>query len=311
MADAPSIRPQVFKAYDVRGIYGEELDARRRRGVGRAFVRVLAGLADKPAAELRIGLGRDMRPSAPELAARYRDGMVAEGADCPRRRDGRHRDALLPRRLPRPRRRADVHRLPQPQGVHRGQAGGARRDRAVRRPGPPGHPPHDRGGPGRPTGRRLGRGGRHRRGVPAPRRCGFIDPAAVTPRGSWSTAATGWPRRWSGRCSSGWARSRKALLEARRQLPRPRAQPPARGEPPRHRREVPRPRAPSSGSPGTATPTAASSSTTAAASSTATSSPPCWPTRSCASSPGETILYDVRAVARRARHRERARRHRR
>ncbi len=31
-------------------------------------------------AELRVGLGRDMRLSAPELAARYREGMLAEGA---------------------------------------------------------------------------------------------------------------------------------------------------------------------------------------------------------------------------------------
>ena len=80
MADAPSIRPQVFKAYDIRGIYGEELDADAAEAIGRAFVRVLSALADKPAAELRLGLGHDMRPSAPELAARYRDGMVAEGA---------------------------------------------------------------------------------------------------------------------------------------------------------------------------------------------------------------------------------------
>ena len=41
---------------------------------------MLSGLAGKPASELRIGLGRDMRLTAPELAARYRDGMVAEGA---------------------------------------------------------------------------------------------------------------------------------------------------------------------------------------------------------------------------------------
>src|SRR6185436_9859204 len=37
-------------------------------------VRVLGG--ESP----RVGLGRDMRLTAPELAARYRDGMVAEGA---------------------------------------------------------------------------------------------------------------------------------------------------------------------------------------------------------------------------------------
>src|SRR5919204_402714 len=75
-----SIDPGIFKAYDVRGLYGEQIDGDVAEAVGRAFVRVLAGLAGKPASSLRVGLGRDMRLSAPELAARYRDGMVAEGA---------------------------------------------------------------------------------------------------------------------------------------------------------------------------------------------------------------------------------------
>ena len=47
MADAPTIRPQVFKAYDIRGIYGEELDADAAEAIGRAFVRVLSGLAEQ------------------------------------------------------------------------------------------------------------------------------------------------------------------------------------------------------------------------------------------------------------------------
>ena len=34
----------------------------------------------KDAADLRVGLGRDMRLQAPEMAGRYRDGMVSEGA---------------------------------------------------------------------------------------------------------------------------------------------------------------------------------------------------------------------------------------
>jgi phosphomannomutase len=74
------VASSIFKAYDVRGIYGEEIDGDTAEAIGRGFVRVLAGLAGKPAAELRVGLGRDMRLSAPELAARYREGMVAEGA---------------------------------------------------------------------------------------------------------------------------------------------------------------------------------------------------------------------------------------
>jgi phosphomannomutase len=75
-----SVPAEIFKAYDVRGLYGEEIDGDVAEAIGRAFALVLADLADKPAGELRIGLGRDMRLSAPELAARYSDGMVAEGA---------------------------------------------------------------------------------------------------------------------------------------------------------------------------------------------------------------------------------------
>src|SRR5687768_667378 len=48
--------------------------------VGRAFTRVLADLRAKPTGELRIGLGRDMRLQAPEMAGRLRDGIVDEGA---------------------------------------------------------------------------------------------------------------------------------------------------------------------------------------------------------------------------------------
>ena len=74
------IAPEIFKAYDIRGLHGDELDGAGAEQIGRAFVRVLADMAGKDAGELRIGLGRDMRLTAPELSARYRDGMVAEGA---------------------------------------------------------------------------------------------------------------------------------------------------------------------------------------------------------------------------------------
>ncbi|HEU0318296.1 MAG TPA: phosphomannomutase/phosphoglucomutase, partial [Solirubrobacteraceae bacterium] len=70
----------IFKAYDIRGLYDEELDGDTAELVGRAFVRVLADLRGKPAGELRVGLGRDMRLTAPEMAGRACDGMIAEGA---------------------------------------------------------------------------------------------------------------------------------------------------------------------------------------------------------------------------------------
>ena len=76
-----TVPPEIFKAYDVRGLYGEQIDGDAAEQIGRAFARVLGGLRGKPVADLRIGLGRDMRLTAPELAARYRDGMMSEGAN--------------------------------------------------------------------------------------------------------------------------------------------------------------------------------------------------------------------------------------
>jgi phosphomannomutase len=75
-----SVPAEIFKAYDIRGIHGEQLDPDAAEQIGRAFARVIGDLEGKPTTELRLGLGRDMRLSAPEMAARYRDGMVAEGA---------------------------------------------------------------------------------------------------------------------------------------------------------------------------------------------------------------------------------------
>ena len=74
-----TVPPGIFKAYDVRGLYGEEMDGETAYLVGRAFARVLAELRGKTTAELRVGLGRDMRLQAPEMSGRLRDGLVAEG----------------------------------------------------------------------------------------------------------------------------------------------------------------------------------------------------------------------------------------
>jgi phosphomannomutase len=71
---------EIFKAYDIRGIHGEQLGPDDAEQIGRAFARVIGELSGKPTSDLRLGLGRDMRLTAPEMAARYRDGMTAEGA---------------------------------------------------------------------------------------------------------------------------------------------------------------------------------------------------------------------------------------
>ena len=74
-----SVPEGIFKAYDVRGLYGDEMDGDTAFMLGRAFARVLAELRDKPVADLSVGLGRDMRLQAPEMAGRLREGLLAEG----------------------------------------------------------------------------------------------------------------------------------------------------------------------------------------------------------------------------------------
>ena len=77
----PVVDPSIFKAYDVRGLHPDQIDADVAYRIGRAFARVLGDLEGKAPADLTVGLGRDMRLSAPELADRYAAGICDEGAD--------------------------------------------------------------------------------------------------------------------------------------------------------------------------------------------------------------------------------------
>lgn len=63
----------IFKAYDVRGIVGDQLDGELARATGGAFVEVLGVDA--------VVIGYDMRPSSPALAAEFAAGATAAGAD--------------------------------------------------------------------------------------------------------------------------------------------------------------------------------------------------------------------------------------
>ncbi|MDQ4129870.1 MAG: phosphomannomutase/phosphoglucomutase [Actinomycetota bacterium] len=77
----PVADPEIFKAYDLRGHYPDQLDEDLAYRLGRAFARVLAEEEDKAPSELRVGLGHDMRPESPELSDRWADGLRDEGAD--------------------------------------------------------------------------------------------------------------------------------------------------------------------------------------------------------------------------------------
>jgi phosphomannomutase len=72
MAD-PGVLDRIFKAYDVRGVVPDELDADLVRRIGTAFVE-WSGLP-------RVLIGRDARLSSPELAAALADGITSQGAD--------------------------------------------------------------------------------------------------------------------------------------------------------------------------------------------------------------------------------------
>jgi phosphomannomutase len=77
---APLAPASIFKAYDIRGLYGSEMDETTAHAIGRAFARVLGRLRGKETSELHIGLGRDMRLTAPAMASELRDGLIFEGA---------------------------------------------------------------------------------------------------------------------------------------------------------------------------------------------------------------------------------------
>jgi len=67
---------KVIKAYDVRGLVGEQIDADFVADVGAAFATIL-----RSEGETRIAVGHDMRPSSPDLAAAFARGASAHGLD--------------------------------------------------------------------------------------------------------------------------------------------------------------------------------------------------------------------------------------
>ncbi|WP_084505464.1 phosphomannomutase/phosphoglucomutase [Nocardia harenae] len=66
----------VIKAYDVRGVVGEQIDAAFVREVGASFARLMRGERAN-----RVVIGHDMRASSPELADAFADGVRAQGLD--------------------------------------------------------------------------------------------------------------------------------------------------------------------------------------------------------------------------------------
>ncbi|MDX1510395.1 MAG: hypothetical protein R3249_03530, partial [Nitriliruptorales bacterium] len=66
----------VFKAYDVRGLVDDQLDAELARLIGAAAARVLTDGDSQP-----FVVGHDMRPSADVLVPAFVDGVTSQGVD--------------------------------------------------------------------------------------------------------------------------------------------------------------------------------------------------------------------------------------
>jgi len=67
------LKPEVFKAYDVRGIYPAEIDEDGAYAIGRAYVEEFQ--------PRRIAIGRDMRVSGPQMVAALTEGATDGGAE--------------------------------------------------------------------------------------------------------------------------------------------------------------------------------------------------------------------------------------
>lgn len=66
----------VIKAYDVRGVVGEDIDEAFVRDVGAAFASLL-----REENETTVAIGHDMRPSSPQLADAFAEGVTSQGLD--------------------------------------------------------------------------------------------------------------------------------------------------------------------------------------------------------------------------------------
>ena len=70
----------IIKAYDVRGVYPDQLDEDLAHDVGAAFVDVL-GVRASDGGPAAVVIGHDMRPSGPDLVASFAEGVREQGCD--------------------------------------------------------------------------------------------------------------------------------------------------------------------------------------------------------------------------------------
>lgn len=77
-----SIIPSIFKTYDIRGIYPEQLDEDGAYKIGRAYGQLLQ--SENPGKQLTVGVSRDMRLSGEALEAKLIEGLTDQGLNVVR-----------------------------------------------------------------------------------------------------------------------------------------------------------------------------------------------------------------------------------
>ena len=67
------LNPDIFKAYDIRGVYPDDIDEAGAKAIGTGFATYLGAR--------EIAVGHDMRLSSPSLVAAFIEGVVEQGVN--------------------------------------------------------------------------------------------------------------------------------------------------------------------------------------------------------------------------------------
>ena len=76
---------QIFHAYDIRGVYPDEIDEKKVKRIAMAYASFLRSTANQslvPSPQsLTVAVGRDVRLSGPKLQKAVIDGLTEAGVD--------------------------------------------------------------------------------------------------------------------------------------------------------------------------------------------------------------------------------------
>lgn len=75
------LKPEIFREYDIRGVYGEEIAPAGASAIARAFAVYLRSRLPTPDSRLPIVVGYDNRTSSPALRDAVVDALVASGCE--------------------------------------------------------------------------------------------------------------------------------------------------------------------------------------------------------------------------------------